>query len=352
MFNKKEYQDTFARVRASGETYQEVLKMADRRKTSTHTGLRRAVVLTAAVIVVMAMTVTAFAAEDIAAWFRGFLTEQAEREMTDDQYVFIEQNAVLVGESQTHNGYTVTLESFLADKYDAYFKLKIEAPEGTQLCDSTWGTSGKGVRLIKKSDGRYNEGGGFYSIEGDSKSNYKLLHMDMQSALPEEAFEEFPDILPNHEPAEYLLQIDALQDIYLENGEITYKTVAEGPWEFEVDFRNCSMEEVEFMEEPMDYLMIADDHRLVPEKVPIKITSFRVCALRITMEFTYEDEKTRGRTDNFMPCTVVLKDGSTIEMEPGGFYYGATDLRTYIPIVLSEIDYIMLPDGTKLPMPE
>ena len=81
----------------------------------------------------------------------------------------------------------------------------------------------------------------------------------------------------------------------------------------------------------------------------VMITSLKLRAM--SAEITYEYMVPVHGAGDFDPIYVVMKDGSQILMLPRT---GTPTNCTYhfaVPVILSDADYVLLPDGTKLPIP-
>ena len=84
--------------------------------------------LIAAVIALMAMTATAFAAEEIAGWFKEYFAKKSEIPLTPDQVQFIEENEQVIAQNQTNDAYSLELKSVLSDSNSILVTLRITAP--------------------------------------------------------------------------------------------------------------------------------------------------------------------------------------------------------------------------------
>ena len=71
----------------------------------------------------MAMTVTAFAAEDIALWFRTYFANRNEQELSQEQIAYLEENEQVIGQAQTIDGWTVELRSVIHDERMGYHQV-------------------------------------------------------------------------------------------------------------------------------------------------------------------------------------------------------------------------------------
>ena len=117
---------------------------------------RRFAVLVAAVIALMAMTVTAFASEQISGWFQQYFSRQSDTSLTPGQVEFIEENEQVIAETKTENDWTVELKSTITDGKTGYVIFGITAPEEYTLGDIA--DSPDESRIIPGNDGMKAEG--------------------------------------------------------------------------------------------------------------------------------------------------------------------------------------------------
>ena len=96
---------------------------------------RRFAVLLAAVIALMAVTVTAFASEAVSGWFKQYFTNRSDAPLTSGQIELIEEHEQIIAETQSHNGWTVELKSAMCDGKTGYVIFGVTAPEGIDLRD-------------------------------------------------------------------------------------------------------------------------------------------------------------------------------------------------------------------------
>ena len=344
MFDEKEYQTVFSQVNASDECRKNVLALYE--GSQCKSAVFRTSKICAVALIISLLVLTACSSKTVQSWFAQYFSADGETQLSQKQMVFIHQRERSIQQSQTHDGYTVTLESYFADSMSAWFKLRIKCPEGVRFCDSPWGTVPKSIGLIRQWDGVDLGGGSFQSLpDEDSSDNvgYTVFIFEQQSAFDTAS-------LLDHNA--YTLQIRDLWNIYLDNDDIVYEDVAEGVWEFDIDFRAMEDYSMEFIKEPVEYLMIADDNFEIPTEVPIMITSFTLYPMRAVMWFEYLEEETYGIPDDFYPCTVVMRDGSRQVLNTMSLMCGLSEFRSSVPLILSEVDYILLPDGTKLTVPQ
>ena len=94
---------------------------------------RRTAILIAALIAMMALSVTAFASEFIQNWFVSFFAEKSNSALTQEQVNYIEENAQNINEVQTQDNWNVELKSAITDGDIAYIVIGVTAPEGVSL---------------------------------------------------------------------------------------------------------------------------------------------------------------------------------------------------------------------------
>ena len=168
--------------------------LTEARAKTTRRNSRKFMALIAAVIALTAMTVTAFAADEIASWFKQYFGRQTEAPLTPGQIEFIEENEQIFAETQANNGWTVELKSAVGSSRITYITLSITAPEDVVL--SEW----EYLTHFRLTDG-----------QGNSPYTYYSRMMD-----DGDGFDHTCDILMVAEPREindtgyWNIQIDAL----------------------------------------------------------------------------------------------------------------------------------------------
>ena len=60
-------------------------------------------------------------------WFGQFFSRWQEQGLSQSQTAFVEENTKVIGQSVTKDGYTLTVESAIADSYNAYIKLRLSS---------------------------------------------------------------------------------------------------------------------------------------------------------------------------------------------------------------------------------
>lgn len=286
--------------------------------------------------VLTALTVSAFAAEEISNWFMEYFSRYTE--LTDNQISFIEGNTTDISQSQTCNGYTIEVDSAFSDGSESIVKLKLIAPENVSLLATNFfpGNESCFVPVGISSDADYSGGWGAYV--DDATPNEAEITCTVR------------EILGNH--TQWILRIEDIYGTYEENiGTSDYRQwtelVVEGVWEFEIVFSNDGYQEIELIKEPIPAQVNIGLNK--DSYHDVMITSFKLRAM--TAEISYEYVVPVHGAGDFDPIYVVMKNGDEIMLLPKS---GSPISCTYhfaAPIILSDADYVRMPDGTQLPIP-
>lgn len=364
---------------------------------------RRFTVLIAAVITLMAITVTAFASEQISGWFQQFFAGQSEASLTPGQIEYIEENEQVIAETKTENDWTVELKSTITDGKTGYVIFGITAPEEYTLGDIA--DSPDKSRIIPGNTGMKAEGKELFTAsvpliskdqnytwsltsgfkeDGDGKANtidyvFQLdimkLYNDKDILLDDpfgaEFYFCFDKFVRSYQDTEYeqvLLstKYKGQTDYMLEPEEVErihqVEVLTDGLWEFTVSFADTQTKTLELIFEPIYAEALASvktetDKPFTDRKNEIrdvKVTSFKLTALgaSITCDFEedvasalFEYQNLYGYEDRYI--FVVMKDGTQIPLHSNQ----SDNLIAESPIVLDEVDHILLADGTKIMAP-
>lgn len=400
MFDKQGYVDMFSQITASEGTYREVMNMTNKRKQA-FPARRRIAVLVAAVLVLTAMTVTAFASEEIAGWFRSYFGRN-EHKLSGEQIAYLEENEQVIGQAQSIDGWTVELRSVIHDERMGYIILGVTGPEDAvinpeldendnRIGDFNFGNFTtrafeKGAPdLVTPSKGiAFGSWGVSWSEDGDGLANTKnfviTLNPDHErsSVDPfgadasytihlEDIVWEYQNMLYYEElmAGEYAGSVNVMltdaqtKELYCE------EILADGSWEFKVQFANDQMhsgEYVELLTQPVstkatifyrDGKEITDYDSLDSQ---VQLTSVQMRHLTVSFGCSQAigifGLSHNDGDDIINPC-VVLQDGTEIRLLPYGAYSaGWVILEAEEPIVFEEVSHIRMADGTIIPMPE
>lgn len=326
-------------------------------------GHRRFGVLIAAVVALMALTVTAFAAEDIAGWFRNYFADRSGTDLSTGQIEYIEENEQIISETQENSGYSLNLKSVLSDGNLTYITLGVTAPADVtaddladlscmgidfydqnkqpcssytmEKCDDGDGLDNTVDLVFAMEPGNWNAGG-----------SWTLRFSRLVKRVHDEAYER--ELLETKYTGmtDFMFTDEEASRIYQEI------VLAEGNWVFTFDLNNNEIQQLELITDPVTaqscYGYKADGTEMFEQ---VEITSF---ILR-PMSAVISAESAWGALDfsdnSSRPIYVVMKDGSRIQLYTS---YGAPNeahLTAESPIVLEEVDHVLLSDGTKLMAP-
>jgi len=322
---------------------------------------RKLVALIAAVIALMAVTLTAFAAEEIAGWFRQYFNKKAEAPLTPGQIEFIEENEQVIAETQTANGWSLELKSVLSDSNAVYAIVGIIAPADVTEEDlrSLWPdmdfydkdrkpVGSWSVKLHIGMDGNERTADLVFELnpaDWNSGNTWTLRVNRLSKLVYDREYEQ--ELLDT----KYAGQVNIMFTDE-EAAKIHQRVIlAEGPWEFDIDLSQTSDAELEIITVPVTAqtcYSYKPDGTEVLEKV--QITSFTLRPLSATikaestggLDFTYNADQ---------HIYVVMRNGSRIELLPNWGAVGEQHLVAESPIILDEVDHVLLADGTKIMVP-
>ena len=332
---------------------------------------RRFTVLIAAVIALMAIAVTAFASEEIVGWFKLYFQKHADTPLTSEQIEYIEDNEQLIEEMQTNNGWTVELRSVLSGGNTTYATIGVTAPHTINL-NALNLYFGKGIEIFDSQnqppfsywfskeddlDGLSNTINlviifepGHWNTSSLWNINISALHQLIYDAAYEE------ELLQT----KYAGQADVMFSSEETERIYQHPVLAEGPWSFTIDLNACERAELEMITEPVAIQAevrrkgsddITSDDYFIDTVEEVSIVSFILSPLNATIHYECAAE------DAFVNAYawelyVVMKDGSQVELQRGNSsQQGVSNYLAASPIVLDEVDHILLADGTKIMAP-
>lgn len=349
---KEDYQAAFSKVTASEETYRRVMQMTRKEKSRRSIGGTASKLLIAAVFISL-LAVTASAV--VKNWFVPFFSKEGE--LSQGQVQFIEQNEQYIGISQEQNGWTMELRSAISDGTKGYIMLGVTAPADvdlTRFLENEY--YGPRNDFLPKSDdaaltcsaGLVADSGCSWEDDGDGLNNTLtyVIHV-----TPDPAFS-----------TEDPFGRDVTWHIHFEDivhGFPEQETIAEGTWDFDFSFE-IDKSEMEFLTEPrkMQALGLTGESEV---QADVTVNSIILRPFGATVYYGNDsDELDYSRANvNFTyfiegekPWEVVMKDGSRIPLTDrnGNPVERYRHLEADVPIVLENVDYILLADGTQLPV--
>ena len=242
----------------------------------------------------------------------------------------------------TQNGYTLEVKSVETDGYVAQILIGITAPEDIVLSTEKPLRFANWRGMLVPADGSEAAFGSVNTLDdGDGKANtIDVLLTQSVTAKNTDA--------PFAAGSTWTLYLVDL--VYSSTDE----TLTEGKWQFPISFGadNCDDRELELLTSPI--LMKAGtgwlpDGTDVVMEFPVSSFKLRKFSSKIVRDTAAETEEQRAEsyTDfygwNGHFICVVMKDGTRIEL---------WDQENDSAIDLTQVDYVLLPDGTKLPVPE
>ena len=242
----------------------------------------------------------------------------------------------------TQNGYTLEVKSVETDGYVAQILIGITAPEDIVLSTEKPLRFANWRGMLVPADGSEAAFGPVNTLDdGDGKANtIDVLLTQSVTAKNTDA--------PFAAGSTWTLYLVDL--VYSSTDE----TLTEGEWQFPISFGadNCDNRELELLTSPI--LMKAGtgwlpDGTDVVMEFPVSSFKLRKFSNKIVRDTAAETEEQRAesytdfyRWNGHFIC-VVMKDGTRIEL---------WDQENDSAIDLTQVDYVLLPDGTKLPVPE
>lgn len=332
-------------------------------------------------------------------WFQQIFSARSETPLSSEQIQYIQNNEQIVGQSQTINDWTVDLKSTICDGRTGYLVFQITAPDGMDLeqylnpptvDDKRLSPGNYSVSrdrmypLSKASIGNLNEAenymfadGGNWISDNDGKANSVLYCMSIRC---EKLYPDKPMLLEEPFGKENTFHIRLMGitleytnlelqkeieekyagQAYIVDGEeaaglFCSDILTDEEWNFHVTF-DSDNQFMELITQPVS--VQAKVWRYADEKQwetkdsleEVQISSFRVTPFGANIAFVPKSDtigiSLQLRQDTDDEIYAIMKDGSRIKLDLTGA--DATILQAQTPIVLSQLDYILLEDGTKL----
>ena len=335
-------------------------------------------------------------------WYTAYFSMQRQEPLSDSQVSYIQENAQDIHESQTYDGYTIELISALAESRGAYITLGLTAPDNVNLMNLKDGerlhfndlyaiSEGSQLpammscQIVDDGDGKNNTAnvvlgigpGGYLSGEEVSfgaGSSWRIVLKDILIDCWDREYEQ------------ELLQTKyaGVTDFMFTDEEAAQMhsqiLLASGKWEFDVELTPADTDSLELLTAPISTKAVVtrkdrtDDmfYDTADAVEDITITSVQLHALGATVVFETPETKEGSdfpdyfcawidMGDTYNPLTqlvsqdenffVILKDGTRIDFWQGEGAIETAYLKSDSPIVLKDVDYLQLSDGTKLYVP-
>ncbi len=391
---KNEYREVFSQVTASPDTHRRIMKMYQKQNTGKRRVRLSRIAVIAAILCLLAVSVSA--AGPVRNWLAEFFAEQSGEDLSGDQIAYIDENAQLPEEQQAQNGWSLELKTTISDGDRAILVLGVTAPEGTDLTPEIRDNAYIERFYLQNGDVEYQDvlfcdvpllsveenyttsTGVRWVEDGDGLDNTKNVVMELTVVplYPGKAYRNilneakwqlsFTSVMRSYEDTAYREEL--MRTKYKGQTDVMFtpeetlrlnveEVLVEGNWHFDLDLSSNSAS-VELLSTPIstqasiwrkfgpgigDYERVMDD---------VTVTSFRLSGLSAMVKYDSEDgvnfTDTKGRM-----VYAVLKDGTRIALEDqGSAGVGTTVLIAQTPIVLENVDYILMADGTVIGMPE
>ena len=361
--------------------------------------------LIAAMIALMLLLVGCTVAY-VQGWFVDFFSTKSETPLSDSQITLIEENEQQINEAQTQNTWTVELRSALKDNNTAYIIIGITAPEGVDLepdvvddamieqftPGNVWPASmpNQASELVTYPVGVMPSSmQTSWQEDGDGKDNTKNYVLTINPNIATSTVDPFganaqwkihiENIVRTYDDEEYKQEL--LNTKYKGDYGVMFtheetqrmkqqEVLVEGIWDFTIAFEkeNPVQEDGEFLTAPIkttieipwsygeELWQVAD----VRKEITVNSILLEPFSVKISYEplgqgwgwpNIYFDDGDLDHND-YINAYCILKDGSKIALQDWGNggsgeeHYKLLDPDS--PLVLEDVVYIQMPDGTKI----
>lgn len=332
-------------------------------------------------------------------WFQQIFSARSETPLSSEQIQYIQNNEQIVGQSQTKNDWTVDLKSTICDGRTGYLVFQITAPDDVDLeqylnpptlddkrlsmgndSASRKAAYSLAVASIGTVDSERNYwylASGDWVVDGDGQPNTVLFCMTIRCEkmdpskpmLLEDPFGKdvsfrirLMGITLEYKNQELQREIEEKYagQTYIVDGEeaaglFCSDILTDEEWNFDITF-DSDNQFIELITKPVfaqaKVWRYADEKQwdTVDSLEEVQISSFRVTPFGANISYVPKPDaigispRIGENVENAIYA--VMKDESRIKLDLTGA--DATILQAQTPIVLSQLDYILLEDGTKL----
>ena len=332
-------------------------------------------------------------------WFQQIFSARSETPLSSEQIQYIQNNEQIVGQSQTKKDWTVDLKSTICDGRTGYLVFQITAPDGMDLEQylnpptvddkrlsmgnnsasrkAAYSLAVASIGTVDTERNYWYLDGGNWISDQDGQPNTVLFCMSIRCEkmdpnkpmLLEDPFGKdvsfrirLMGITLEYTNLELQKEIEERYagQAYIVDGEeaaglFCSDILTDEEWNFHVTF-DSDNQFIELITKPV--FAQAKVWRYADEKQwevsgsleEVQISSFRVTPFGATISYAQKPDaigiSPRIGENVEDAIYAVMKDGSHIKLDLTGNY--DTVLQAETPIVLSQLDYILLEDGTKL----
>lgn len=312
-----------------------------------HFRKRKLMALLTAAVIASTLAMTALASADTTHKLREFFVRRSDAALSDGQQEFVEENAVALQDSQTHDGYTLTLDTAISDGICTYFLFQLTAPEGTIL-DARSYDFREWYPLKSTLGTEFPGSGGWDTIDDDPGDNTVSLRLMFFHGWDEDNY----DSIFSHT---WNLRLEGLEATYLHNWDTPKMSIEEiflsdGTWNFSITFPEQGNAEMEFITDPAACPCKTNIGIQGWHCEDVSITSLKVRAFSAVLTFQHP---TAGMINaDIEDIYAVMQDGSMAKLNTATGAPGHLTYHFDAPIVLADIDHILLPNGTRLYPPQ
>lgn len=332
-------------------------------------------------------------------WFQQIFSARSETPLSSEQIQYIQNNEQIVGQSQTKNDWTVDLKSTICDGRTGYLVFQITAPDDVDLEQYLNPPTLDDKRLAMGNDSASRKAAyslavasigtvdsernywyldsGDWIVDGDGQPNTVLFCMSIRCEkmdpnkpmLLEGPFGKdvsfrirLMGITLEYKNQELQREIEEKYagQAYIVDGEAAAglfcsDILTDEEWNFDITF-DSDNQFIELITKPVfaqaKVWRYADEKQwdTVDSLEEVQISSFRVTPFGANISYVPKPDaigispRIGENVENAIYA--VMKDGSRIQLNLTG--NNDTVLQAETPIVLSQLDYILLEDGTKL----
>lgn len=359
-----QYREAFSQVTASADLRERVLNMKEKGNNRSQFGFIK-VVLVVALVAVLAVSVGA--SETVASWFKNYF---GFGKLTAEQNAYIEDNEQYIGQSQTVDGYTVTLKSAMTDGETVYMLIELSAPEDLPLQTAVFDGVQLPLTFLEFNKIQFVDSEGKTTIEcisrtmypGDKESNTQEVLFSFELSGNEDSLQwhmELEGLTGRYSNTAHMNEVEYNENAGQKSGQ--YKSedfekaypailLTDGSWEFDFCFEKSSQKEVELIKSPIttSVRVFKGDGTYDYEK--ITITSFKLASLSATVTFESPNGLAEFADNLHDQVCVVMKDGSQVVLLESSGDGKMKKFKAWSPIILEKADYILLSDGTQIPI--
>ena len=348
-----------------------------------------------AAVVALALLLVGCAVAYASGWLQRVFTTRSEASLSAEQIDYIESNEQPVGQTQGNQDWSIELKSTISDRTAAYLVFQVTAPEKIDLeqylnpptfdaehlmpgnysvgKNAAYSMAIASIGNVDRERNYMYVDGGDWMTDNDGKANTVLYCMTIRcnklySDRPQTLENPFgKDIsfrirfmgvyldYTNTAVAESIDAQHAGEEAYIADGEEAaglFRTdvLTDEEWDFEVTL-DADGQFMELITRPITvqarvyYYADAEKSSAYEKREPIDIRSFRVTPFgaSVTFDLTPDMNGASLEPDTDNQVCAVMKDGSSIVLQWDG-----DKLLAQTPIVLSQLDYVLLADGTRL----